>query len=132
MSLTQTKGHLTGDDFTGLLVIHGVIISMDGKGWYLDNTFIERLWRTVKYEEDLKAYIGGREAKAGLDSYFRFYNTERPHQALGYRTPAQVFNEESAPSEDQSINRNRSSNRSVVTLGNPAGLSLNFLPNLSH
>ena len=65
---------------------------MDGKGRYLDNLFVERLWRTVKYEEVyLKAYAGGREAKAGLDAYFRFYNTQRPHQALGYRTPAEVF-----------------------------------------
>jgi len=53
---------------------------------------VGRLWRTVKYEEVyLKAYSNGREAKAGLDAYFRFYNTQRPHQALDYRTPAEVF-----------------------------------------
>ena len=56
---------------------------MEGKGHYSDNIFIERLWRTVKYEEgNLKAYSGGREAKHSLDNYFRFYNTQRPHQAL--------------------------------------------------
>ena len=66
---------------------------MDGKGSYNDNLFIERMWRSVKYEEVyLKAYQGGREARIGLGNYFRFYNTERPHQALGYRTPAEVFN----------------------------------------
>ena len=66
---------------------------MDGKGSYNDNLFIERLWRTVKYEEVyLKAYQDGRDARVGLGDYFRFYNTERPHQALGYRTPAEVFN----------------------------------------
>ena len=65
---------------------------MDGKGSYNDNLFIERLWRTVKYEEVyLKAYQDGRDARIGLGNYFRFYNTERPHQALGYRTPAEVF-----------------------------------------
>ena len=57
-----------------------------------DNLFIERLWRSVKYEEVyLKAYQDGKEAKIGLGNYFRFYNAERPHQALGYRTPAEVF-----------------------------------------
>ena len=65
---------------------------MDGKGSYNDNLFIERLWRTVKYEEVyLKAYQDGRDARIGLGNYFRFYNTERPHQTLGYRTPAEVF-----------------------------------------
>ncbi len=65
---------------------------MDGKGSYNDNLFIERLWRSVKYEEVyLKAYQDGRDARIGLGNYFRFYNTERPHQALGYRTPAEVF-----------------------------------------
>jgi len=65
---------------------------MDGKGSYNDNLFIERLWRSVKYEEVyLKAYQNGKEARIGLGNYFRFYNTERPHQALGYRTPAEVY-----------------------------------------
>jgi len=65
---------------------------MDGRGNYSDNLFIERLWRTVKYEEVyLKAYEDGREARAGIGDYFRFYDTARPHQALGYRTPAEVY-----------------------------------------
>ena len=68
-------------DNIGLLKQHGVKISMDGKGSYNDNLFIERLWRTVKYEEVyLKAYQGGRDARIGLGNYFRFYNTELSHQ----------------------------------------------------
>jgi putative transposase len=89
---TDQGSQFTGEAFTGLLVQHGISISMDGKGSYNDNLFIERLWRTVKYEEVyLKAYQDGREARVGLGNYFRFYNTERPHQALDYRTPAEVF-----------------------------------------
>ncbi len=90
---TDQGSQFTSEAFTGLLQQYGVRISMDGKGSYNDNLFIERLWRSVKYEEVyLKAYQDGREARIWLGNYFRFYNTERPHQALGYRTPAEVFN----------------------------------------
>jgi putative transposase len=90
---TDQGAQFTSEAFTGLLEQHGVRISMDGKGSYNDNLFIERLWRTVKYEEVyLKAYQDGGDARSGIGKYFRFYNTERPHQALGYRTPAEVFN----------------------------------------
>ena len=83
----------SSNEFTGMLERHDISISMDGKGSYNDNLFIERLWRTVKYEEVyLKAYQDGREAKTALADYFRFYNNERPHQSLGYRTPAAVYN----------------------------------------
>ena len=89
---TDQGTQFTGKAFTGLLEQHGVNISMDGRGSYNNNLFIERLWRTVKYEEVyLKAYGDGREARAGIGDYFRFYNTQRPHQALGYRTPAEVY-----------------------------------------
>jgi putative transposase len=89
---TDQGSQFTGEAFTGLLEQHGVRISMDGKGSYSDNLFIERLWRTVKYEEVyLKAYQDGRDARTGIGNYFQFYNTERPHQALRYRTPAEVF-----------------------------------------
>ena len=65
---------------------------MDGKRRYSDNIFVERLWRTVKYEEVyLKAYANVNEARRELGDYFRFYNDLRLHQALGYRTPAEVF-----------------------------------------
>ena len=89
---TDQGAQFTSEAFTVLLEHHGVRVSMDGKGSYNDNLFIERLWRSVKYEEVyLKAYQDGREARARIGSYFRFYNAERPHQALGYRTPAEVF-----------------------------------------
>ena len=65
---------------------------MDGKGSCRDNLFVERLWRSVKYEEVyLKAYADGREPGPGIGEYLSFYNTQRPHQALGYRTPGEVF-----------------------------------------
>ncbi len=89
---TDQGSQFTGEAFTGLLDNHGVRISMDGKGSYNDNLFIERLWRTVKYEEVyLKAYQDGKDARGSLGEYFQFYNTERPHQALGYQTPAEMF-----------------------------------------
>jgi len=86
---TDQGAQFTSEAFTGLLEQHGVRISMDGKGSYNDNLFIERLWRTVKYEEVyLKAYQDRRDAKVSLGEYFHFYNTERPHQspwAIGHR-----------------------------------------------
>jgi putative transposase len=72
----------------------GVAISMDGRGRALDNVFVERLWRTVKYEEVyLRDYSDGWQAKKSLGRYFDFYRDERPHQALGYRTPSEVYAE---------------------------------------
>ena len=98
---TDQGSQFTSEAFTGLLEHHEVRISMDGKGRYLDNLFVERLWRTVKYEEVyLKDYADGREAKAGLDAYFRFYNTQRPHQALDYQTPAEVFTGHTEPLQE--------------------------------
>jgi len=89
---TDQGSQFTSEAFTGVLKKHGIKISMDGKGSYNDNLFIERLWRSVKYEEVyLKAYQDGREARIGLGNYFCFYNTERPHQTHNYRTPAEVF-----------------------------------------
>ena len=82
----------TSQDFTGRLAAAGVRISMDGRGRVFDNIFIERLWRSVKYEEVyVKDYDGVLAARAGLAHYFAFYNHERLHQALGYRTPAAVY-----------------------------------------
>ncbi len=70
----------------------GIAISMDGKGRWIDNVFIERLWRSVKYEEVyLHAYEYGSQARAGLTKYFGFYNTRRPHQGLDYQTPDAVY-----------------------------------------
>lgn len=82
----------TSDAFTGHLQRHGIQISMDGRGRVTDNIFIERLWRTVKYEEVyLKDYGQVPEALANLREYFGFYNHERPHQSLDYQTPAAVY-----------------------------------------
>jgi putative transposase len=80
--------------FTDRLATRGVAISMDGRGRAIDNVFVERLWRSVKYEEVyLKDYQDGWEAEASLEVYFQFYNHERIHQALGYRTPAEIYAE---------------------------------------
>jgi putative transposase len=82
----------TSAAFTGRLADAGIRISWDGRGRALDNIFVERLWRSVKYEEVyLHDYETVPEAVSGLARYFRFYNEERLHQALGYQTPAQVF-----------------------------------------
>jgi putative transposase len=89
---TDQGSQFTSEAFTRLLEQHNIRISMDGKGSYNDNLFVERLWRTVKYEEVyLKAYQHGKDARYSLDRYFRFYNTQRPHQSLDYRTPAEVY-----------------------------------------
>jgi putative transposase len=84
--------HFTSAPYLALLQAADVQISMDGKGRALDNIFTERLWRTVKYEEVyLQSYATPREARHGLTRYLTFYNEARPHQALGYRTPAAVY-----------------------------------------
>lgn len=89
---TDQGGQYTSPQFTGMLVERNIRVSMDGRGRALDNIFIERLWRSVKYEDVyLKDYRDGHEVERGLSSYFRFYNTERVHQSLGYKTPAEVF-----------------------------------------
>jgi len=93
---TDQGSQFTSDDFTGTLKRHGVTISMDGKGRYMDNIFVERLWRSLKYEEVyLNAYASVAEAKAGIGSWLGFYNEERQHQSLGYRTPRQAYEAES-------------------------------------
>ncbi len=89
---TDQGSQFTSDDWMGVLKKAGVAISMDGKGRWIDNVFIERLWRSVKYEEVyLHAYDNGTEARAGLTQYFSFYNTRRTHQGLGYQTPDEVY-----------------------------------------
>ena len=129
---TDQGSQFTGEAFTGLLEQHGVRISMDGKGRCADNILLERLWRSVKYEEVyLKAYSNGREAKVGLDAYFHFYNNQRPHQALGYRTPAEVFNGDPGSSTEPSRRRG-SPTGALPIIGKTAGLSLNFAPNRSN
>jgi putative transposase len=91
---TDQGSQFTSDDFTGTLKRHGVMISMDGKGRCMDNIFVERLWRSLKYEEVyLHAYATVAEARTGIGAWLSFYNEERQHQSLGYRTPRQIYQE---------------------------------------
>ena len=84
--------HFTSPAYIDLLRCAGVQISMDGKGRATDNIFTERLWRSLKYEEVyLHEYTSPRAAREGIDKYLNFYNTQRPHQALNYLTPAEVY-----------------------------------------
>jgi putative transposase len=95
---TDQGSQFTSRDFTTVLKNHHIAISMDGKGRVFDNIFIERLWRTVKYEEVyLKDYANVREAIRGLADFFRRYNEERPHSALGDKTPYEVYHGVTAP-----------------------------------
>ena len=109
-------------------------ISMDGKGRYADNIFVERLWRTVKYEEVyLKAYANASEARREPGAYFRFYNDQRPHQALGYRTPAEVFHQVTDVGEEGAVQARKSPiDQMLVSLAGVAGLSLNSTSILSN
>ena len=89
---TDQGAQFTSKEWTKRLKAHGIRISMDGKGRCMDNVFVERLWRSLKYEEVyLKAYDTVAEAKAGIGSWMRFYNTRRRHQGLGDQTPDSVY-----------------------------------------
>ena len=89
---TDQGAQFTSHDFTSLLMENQIAISMDGRGRALDNVFIERLWRSVKYEDIyLKDYESGADLYCGLERYFDFYDHHRIHQALDYRTPHEVF-----------------------------------------
>jgi putative transposase len=89
---TDQGSQFTAQEYTGRLEEAGVAVSRDGRGRALDNVFVERLWRSVKYEDIyIKDYESVPELESGLAAYFRFYDEERPHQSLGYRTPAKVY-----------------------------------------
>jgi len=91
---TDQGSQFTSALFTGTLERAGIAISMDGRGRFLDNIFIERLWRSLKHEDVyLKHYADAREARAGIAQWIAFYNSRRPHQALQYRTPMSVWRE---------------------------------------
>jgi putative transposase len=91
---TDQGSQFTSAAFTGVLASAGIRISMDGRGRWMDNVFIERLWRSLKHEDVyLKGYADGQEAKVGIAEWVRFYNTGRPHQALNNRTPMAVWRE---------------------------------------
>ena len=89
---TDQGSQFTSAEFTGLLLKHAIAISMDGKGAWRDNVFVERLWRSVKYEEVyLRAYDSVAKARASLGRYLDFYNRKRPHSSLDARTPEQAY-----------------------------------------
>lgn len=89
---TDQGAQFTSEAFTSVLLDREIKVSMDGKGRCIDNIFVERLWRSLKYEEVyLHAYDSPREARAGIGPYLAFYNTKRPHQALGYQTPKAFY-----------------------------------------
>jgi putative transposase len=89
---TDQGSQFTSEAFTSVLLAASIAISMDGRGRALDNVFVERLWRTVKYENIfIMDYATGAELISGLTKYFAFYNTKRPHQSLDYRTPDEVY-----------------------------------------
>jgi putative transposase len=94
---TDQGCQFTSEDFTSVLKKHHIKISMDGKGRWVDNVIVERLWRSLKYEEVyLKAYDGPAEARVGIGDYFEFYNTKRRHQALDKYTPDELYYEQAA------------------------------------
>jgi len=89
---TDQGSQFTSEAFTKVLLENDIRISMDGRGQCFDNIFIERLWRTVKYEHVyIYLHETGKELYNGLHDYFHFYNTQRPHQSLGHREPAMVY-----------------------------------------
>ena len=89
---TDQGSQFTGSEFVGLLQRHQIRISMDGRGAWRDNVFVERLWKSIKYEEVyLHAYDSVSAAKAGIARYVQFYNTHRPHASLDRRTPDTVY-----------------------------------------
>jgi len=104
---TDQGSQFTSGRFTGILESVGVAISMDGRGRVYDNIFVERLWRSLKCEEVyLKEYVTVREARSNIGDYFRFYNFERLHQALGYKTPYQFYaGTRSRPDPDNPVSR---------------------------
>lgn len=101
---TDQGSQFTGAAFTGTLMAAGIRISMDGRGRWMDNVFIERLWRSLKYEDIyLKGYTDGREARAGIAAWIAFYNLKRPHQALANRPPMAVWREGTTGEIDQAV-----------------------------
>ena len=122
---TDQGSQFTSWEFTTVLQDRGVRISMDGKGRYSDDIFVERLWRTVKYEEVyLKAYARVLEAQRGLERLLPVLRL-RPHQALGYRTPAEVFHVEPRPLRQKPKERRHSPGEGSESLEGELGLSFN-------
>jgi putative transposase len=113
---TDQGSQFTSGEFTSMLAAAGVRISMDGRGRWIDNVFIERLWRSLKYEDIyLKGYADGREAKAGIAEWLAFYNHRRPHQGLANRTPMAVWRDAGNALGAEAVDM-------ALRLDNPGGL----------
>lgn len=124
---TDQGSQFTSQEFVALLERQDIRVSMDGSGRYNDNLFVERFWRTLKYEEVyLKAYPDAREARIEIGRYIRFYNTERPHQNLGYKTPAEVYYAEPIAVVKEGMLISGKHLDSICTSGRIAGLHLNL------
>jgi len=124
---TDQGSQFTAQEFTGLLESRGIKVSMDGQGRYTDNLFIERLWRTLKYEEVyLKAYQDVREARAEIGKYICFYNAQRPHQSLGYKTPAEEYYSNLMEVEKEGMVKSGRPSIPVYNLVRIAGYHLNL------
>ena len=133
MFSTDQGSQFTSQGFTQVLKDQGVKISKDGKGRYQENIMMERLWRTVKYEEIyLKAYAGAVEARKEIGAYFHFYNSQRPHQVLGYRTPAEVFHGHPMAVGEDVSEGNRLETLVAESDSGAAGFSLNSTTFLSN
>jgi putative transposase len=101
---TDQGSQFTSDDFTDAVKSAGALVSMDGRGRYLDNIFVERFWRSLKYEEVyLKAYETIKEARAAIADWINFYNFERPHQSLEYSTPWEIYQQSKIKQQITSI-----------------------------
>lgn len=99
---TDQGAQFTTPQFTNLLITNNIRVSMDGKGRSLDNIFVERLWRSLKYELIyLYDYQTVREVERAIHDYFQFYNYERPHQSLRYQTPASIYHGEKNSSKSE-------------------------------
>lgn len=118
---TDQGSQFASKEFVSLLENHGVRVSMDGLGRYADNLFVERLWRSLKYEEVyLKAYQDASEARAEIGKYIRFYNYQRPHQSLGYKTPAEEYYAEPVEVEAEFVLQSQTS---PVAIFNPVRIA---------
>lgn len=128
---TDQGSQFTSEDFLAPLKEAGVRISMDGRGRWVDNVFVERLWRSLKYEEVyLNAYETVKEARRSIGRWIYFYNYERPHQALDYKTPFEIYTEEGGQSRlpriatDAALLATPQSVHSLIDPGAPAVISL--------
>jgi putative transposase len=124
---TDQGSQFTSREFIALLESQEIQVSMDGSGRYTDNLFIERFWRTLKYEEVyLKAYPDAREARTEIGRYIQFYDAERPHQSLGYQTPAEVYYAEPVVVIKERMLISGRHPKSIYTSGRIAGSHLNL------